>query len=396
MTTIKKFAQFVVPVLIALVGNTLYAKNIVISFDGTENDPADGYDERELTEEEKENSKLFVTNDTVSNEPSISNVLKLHLLAGGKLDNSNDNNEQVAFYYCGIGNRYRTAFMRKIAAGLAIREPKVILKKARDDLSKHYEDGDKIYIFGFSRGAALARIFAQSLTKDGISVRSRKIFPSIEFMGVWDTVAALGGPDLNDRREPPPADVWESKGKIAANIKEAAHFLAIEEPRIAFRPTRMGKEDKVTEIWFAGVHSDVGGGYMDDSLSDITLQLMKTKAIDLGIKIYEIDEIAPNLGQVKVSNLKDDSNPAAPSHYKVLLDENRYKSWFDKLTNVLDSRSIQDDGYGDPILHESVIERLKKRPEECPRSLEQVYAYKLINSRWEISEPMSGQLCAAQ
>ena len=100
-------------------------KNILICFDGTSNDPSDA---------NEENSK--------SEDNSISNVLKLHLLAGGDLENrAGPLQGQESYYYSGVGTRGRTRIRRLLSAGLAIREPKLIRKAAKTDLAKTTNQG---------------------------------------------------------------------------------------------------------------------------------------------------------------------------------------------------------------------------------------------------------------
>jgi hypothetical protein len=91
---------------------------------------------------------------------------------------------------------------------------------------------------------------------------------------VFDTVAATRGSlDLNPDTYPASGIVFEN-GTIGKNIEKAVHLVSIDEKRLAFQPTLFNKDDRVTEVWFSGVHSDVGGGYWYDGLSDITLKFM--------------------------------------------------------------------------------------------------------------------------
>lgn len=162
---------------------------------------------------------------------------------------------------------------QKINAALAPEKMDVrtILNKAGADLAQHYQTGDRVYIFGFSRGAALARRFASLMRKYLPAIGEQE--PVVRFLGVFDTVASIGVPNLEDDQKPRSQVVFENM-TVSAHVQEALHLLSIDENRIAFQPTLMNREDKVTEVWFPGAHSDVGGGFAKRGLSDIALQFI--------------------------------------------------------------------------------------------------------------------------
>ena len=111
----------------------------------------------------------------------------------------------------------------------------------------------------------------------------------IKFLGVWDTVGALGVPDdmpianwFDDPKR------WQFHDTVLGNnVKMARHAVALDERRANFTPTlwraRDGNSD-VVEAWFPGVHGNVGGGYADTGLSDITLAWMIKEAEIAGLK----------------------------------------------------------------------------------------------------------------
>lgn len=183
----------------------------------------------------------------------------------------------------------------------------------------NYEPGDEIYLFGFSRGAYTARSVAGLLRSCGIIKEnnlelideayriyrmrgSDKAHPdgslatefrnknsyddfTIKFIGVWDTVGSLGIPirffQFNKRK------YQFHDTTLSSIVEHAYHALAIDERRSNFAPTLWQQSDKVKngertqvleQVWFPGVHSNVGGGYPDEGLSDIALQWMVEKA----------------------------------------------------------------------------------------------------------------------
>ncbi len=222
-------------------------KKLIFCFDGTCNNPEDIAD--------------------IEDDASISNILKLHALLGGKLSPHNGGStalpHQHSFYYSGIGNRGNW-LVRTINAAIApsYGERDDILSEAHADLQKHYTLGGQVYIFGFSRGAAIARMFAAHLTMP------------VKFLGVFDTVAAtLGSLDLNPETFPASDIVFEND-ILALHIEKALHILSLDEKRLWLQPTLFNHDKRVTEVWFSGNHSDIGGGYWFDGLSDVCLQFM--------------------------------------------------------------------------------------------------------------------------
>jgi len=100
----------------------------------------------------------------------------------------------------------------------------------------------------------------------------------VRFLGVWDVVAAFGIPvDLGFRFNR--INLGYKLG-LSKGVKACYHGLALDEARQAFRPTRLKGG---CEVWFRGVHSDVGGGNDNHALNDIALRWMLNKAIVSGL-----------------------------------------------------------------------------------------------------------------
>jgi uncharacterized protein (DUF2235 family) len=197
-------------------------------------------------------------------------------------------------------------------------------------LAETFGPGDQIYLFGFSRGAYTARSLAGLIRNCGILRRENadrvdeafalyrdrtsqthpralasQIFremyahddDEIYFIGVWDTVGALGIPTelpgwewLSER-----LTGWEEMWgfhdtRLSSHVKFAYHALAIDETREPFKPTMWTQDDAahgqtLEQVWFAGVHTEVGGGSADASLSDIALLWMVEKAKECGLAV---------------------------------------------------------------------------------------------------------------
>ncbi|WP_417447196.1 T6SS phospholipase effector Tle1-like catalytic domain-containing protein, partial [Kangiella sp.] len=142
-----------------------------------------------------------------------------------------------------------------------------ILNRALNDFKNHYTPSIKqIVLIGFSRGAALARRFAALI--------SPLIDRPIIIEAVIDTVASIGWPNLDKTQRPSTDVVFEHGNTLPEGVHRALHLVALDEQRLAFRPTLINQDGRAQEIWLAGVHSDVGGGYRRDGLGDIALRIV--------------------------------------------------------------------------------------------------------------------------
>lgn len=193
-------------------------------------------------------------------------------------------------------------------------------------LVANYELGDEIFLFGFSRGAFTARSIAGMIRKCGILKREfvehyrdaialyRKtdVHPddaqplkfrtdfslcgaenvSVKFIGVWDTVGALGIP-LRGLRYFNRRDFQFHDTELSKTVEFAYHALAIDEHRAPFAPSIWDYVPKpgqtVEQVWFCGAHSDIGGGYPASECghSDIALGWMIEKARGAGLVFDE-------------------------------------------------------------------------------------------------------------
>jgi uncharacterized protein (DUF2235 family) len=122
----------------------------------------------------------------------------------------------------------------------------------------------------------------------------------ITFAGLFDTVEAYGVP-IEELRKAIDVAIWPisfNNTRLSDKVQCARHALSLDDERITFRPLRFDRseeenEDRIKEVWFAGVHSDVGGGYPDYELALVPCVWMaeEAKARDLRFKQGAIDEI---------------------------------------------------------------------------------------------------------
>jgi uncharacterized protein (DUF2235 family) len=184
---------------------------------------------------------------------------------------------RTKFFYRGVGTKH--GFFGKIAGGAFGVGGHERIEDAKRDLAKQLVAGDRnIDIIGFSRGAAIAVHFANVLADEGVRVNGVIEKPPVRFLGVWDVVAAFGIPinlGFNFNR----INLGYKLG-LSKAVKYCYHALALDEARQAFRPSRL---QGGCEVWFRGVHSDVGGGNDNHALNDITLRWMLRKAMASGL-----------------------------------------------------------------------------------------------------------------
>lgn len=157
------------------------------------------------------------------------------------------------------------------------------IAEAKAAVRKHFAEGDEIVdIVGFSRGAALALHFSNVLGDESFPVQTGQKAPvKIRFLGLWDVVAAFGIPlDVGPLRFSRINIGYTLK--LGDHVQYCFHAVALDEKRDAFRETRV---DNGYQVWFRGVHSDVGGGGENPGLSNITLRWMLRKAVKVGLPV---------------------------------------------------------------------------------------------------------------
>ncbi len=295
-----------------------------------------------------------------------------------------DGMPQQVFYDWGLGSYHDEWSAGTMGSGIH----KNIMDGYRY-IVQNYSPGDELFLFGFSRGAYTVRSLCGLINNCGIlkrpdarliqtafdhykrqgpqyapkgtkSIAFRKshAHPSkeVRFLGVFDTVGALGIPFswlgwLNAEDE-----FYDSK--MGPNVCIARHALAIDERRYDFEATILQSRRNLDlkQVWFVGVHSDVGGGYKPDKggklLSDITLGWMMGEAEQAGLSFEK------HLSR----RLKPD--PAATLHDSSSL---KFRSWKD-IWRPINHRK------GKVLIHKSVKERWEQDSNYRPESLKKYIA----------------------
>jgi uncharacterized protein (DUF2235 family) len=364
--------------------------------------------------------KIVICCDGTGNEYGTqnSNVVKLYQCLDGS------NGSQISYYHPGVGTmgdmralstagKVWTKF-RGLAFGYGFSQN---IADAYQFLMQTFEDGDAVYIFGFSRGAYIARAlcgmlemfgllcpgndglipYAMRLFKrrDGLRVRlgirqnkyylargfrstfGRDCKP--HFLGVWDTVSSVGW-------------ILDPLGSKAASlpytfelrdVSTIRHAVSLDERRAFFRSNlvREAPPPRLKEVWFAGVHSDVGGSYAEaeSGLSKITLSWMFREAAEFGLQL-DSATVKIVLGEFKHAR----PLPSAKKHNSLTVwwwlgefwpkftkrrisppgvSPEKYRGW--PRLNLFRRRHVPDGA----CIHESVIKRMQIFPDYRPSNL---------------------------
>ncbi|TFV41531.1 DUF2235 domain-containing protein [Bradyrhizobium frederickii] len=240
-----------------------------------------------------------------------------------------------------------------------------------------HQNHSKIYLFGFSRGAFTVRVLGAIILQQGLVVADteaelhngavkayrayrakgyhsilrievlfralrdyllapvldllqgnksyaeivRKDVPSIEFIGVWDTVAAYGLP-MDEMTRGISNWIWplELPNRILSQrVKCARHALALDDERTTFHPVLWTEEgeskpavpttiddERLVQVWFVGMHANVGGGYPDDAVSFVPLSWLVDESIKHGLVFKEAPFADPD--SIKLINSAQDKD----------------------------------------------------------------------------------------
>ncbi|ESS73412.1 hypothetical protein MGMO_21c00020 [Methyloglobulus morosus KoM1] len=267
------------------------------------------------------------------------NVYKLY----EAIDFNLEQPKQVAFYDDGVGTQeFKPLKMMGGVFGWGLSRN---IRQLYKELVQVYEPDDKIYMFGFSRGAFTIRRLAGLIGSMGIldktayvddeildnavwhcfkhyRSKNRAVFepyyepiikrvydelvyrlpdnelkfcktkPPIEFVGVWDTVAAVGLPFDGIATHLLDKFVFRFKFQdrtLHPKVKKACHALSIDDERKIFHPLLWEDDPRIEQVWFPGVHANVGGGYPQQGLSLVTLDWMMGKAHAAGLEFVPND-----------------------------------------------------------------------------------------------------------
>lgn len=263
---------------------------------------------KDFNAQPKERKHIILLDGTWNDETglnadgNVTNIVRLSKML------TDDPEHQIVRYHRGVGNDNDNSWIGQNYHGVTGRAVGKIIEQAYARFVQEWQKGDRIYIFGFSRGAAAARMLATKIEREGVPEKiqitlrpkqneetkvveqiisdvqithGEKHPVEIEFLGVWDTVSAFGiSTSLRRVLFGSPKDLF-TDNHIAGNIKRAVHLVAIDETRQPFLPSLMNHKEGIThEVWFPGVHSDIGGSYPEDNIAKISLKYMLKKLFE--------------------------------------------------------------------------------------------------------------------
>ena len=305
--------------------------------------------------------------------PTPTNVFKFY---SALAESDAQGNAQEKYYHAGVGTS--GGALSKVLGGVTGTGLSLNIKACYYWISQHYQVNDHLYLIGFSRGAYTARSLAGLIAYSGIPPKGsewptiekafqgyrekRRFFqapikqdfvrPEIDFVGVWDTVGSLGIPErvkvfaTNFDQATAHRNEFHDT-TLSPLVKNAFHAVAADELREDFQPTLWtsapAPEQTLEQVYFPGVHADIGGGYQESELSNISLAWMIDKAQSCGA------QFCPKL----ISQIKNEKN------YQGILHDS-YVGKF-KLSRTL-PRNLPNLSLPSALVHESVRSRMKDPP----------------------------------
>jgi uncharacterized protein (DUF2235 family) len=321
-------------------------RNVIVLMDGTWNDES-GKDGNDI----------------------VTNIVKFYRIL------QPDSEHQISRYFRGVGNDEDNGVLGRLTQGAFGSGERNIREHAYATVCKEYQPGDRLFILGFSRGAATARMLASDLHKKGIpdaitietkshmnrstrniEQRFRRYASEGEqhpvnniFLGVWDTVYAFGIPVKLLGIPFGKYNLFQDQF-VSPNVDKAVHCVAVDETRDPFKPVLMNHDsERIHEVWFSGVHSDVGGGYKEDFLGRLTLNYMM-KQIDLYCTDKNIPHI--NFQSDRRTIYTDTSSQKVVFHFHGL-------GWKKSIRSIHVQKDNEPNHQLPPLIHKSVIDHHK-------------------------------------
>ena len=330
--------------------------------------------------------------------------------------------EQVAKYDDGVGSSsFKPLALLGGAFGWGLKRNIIDLYKF---VCRNYEPGARICAFGFSRGAFTVRVLAALILDEGLvpyysesdlharakrayrALRAKNfktvfrvevvfrairniivgqarynksentVVPSIEFIGVWDTVAAYGLP-IEEMTRGVSQYIWPlylPERMLSPNVRRACHALSLDDERTTFHPVLWNeksekppapdsegrvwlKDERISQVWFPGVHANVGGGYPDDALAYMPLYWIMQEAALRGLIFKTPPKSDPNaflhVGSARDADGRQYDSRAGLAGY--------YRYGPRKIVDLTSARESGPDAVEIflPKIHESVLMRLR-------------------------------------
>ncbi|MGY3698661.1 uncharacterized protein (DUF2235 family) [Bradyrhizobium sp. USDA 3240] len=331
--------------------------------------------------------------------------------------------DQVAFYDDGVGtSSFKPLAILGGAFGYGLKRNVIDIYKFV--CRNYHDDDDEIFGFGFSRGAFTIRVVVGLILDQGLvqasneleldhlarasfedyrrrkyhtvwwemfhkdynippptAAASNRRIEGIRFLGLWDTVAAYGLP-VDEMTRGVSKWIWplELPSRVLdQRVQRACHALALDDERTTFHPVlwdeptqrpiaderRNVSSERISQVWFSGMHSNVGGGYPDDSLAHIPQYWIMREAVKCGLRFKSAPDADPDsLLNTKSGRDKDgrlyDSRSGLGSYY-------RYgpRSLAELCNEKFSNRPGDGVFIQTPKIHESVFKRIENNAHPC-------------------------------
>lgn len=205
-----------------------------------------------------------------------------------------------AEYMEGVGTRF--GYLGRVFGGLFGSGGHTRIKEMYEELCENWEQDDKVIdIVGFSRGAALAVHFANKIAEEGVKLSNGEVEKAkVRFLGVWDIVGSFGL-SFNTFINFQEINLGWNIDSVSETVDNCYHAMALDERRETFNVTRLDEENRrssnIKEVWFRGVHSDIGGGNSNVKRSNIALQWMLEQGRACGLKFNETKARLPRYSE---------------------------------------------------------------------------------------------------
>lgn len=386
-----------------------------------------------------ESKNIIVLSDGTGN--SSAQIFRTNVWRTYEALDLSDPKKQIAYYDDGVGtSMFKPLALVTGAIGFGLSRN---VRQLYAFLCRNYNPGDRIYGFGFSRGAFTIRILAGFVTKIGLLKRDafagerdlwrkatwlyrvyrkqhsgkgmvpflawafrhlRDQWPNqamdtgtyegsldqgvkIEFLGLWDTVDAYGSP-IEEMTRGWDNFVWPlsmREQNLSLDVTKAVHALCLDDERNSFHPLLWNEENEyafsgkpgekcdivkatnvkhehVTQVWFAGMHSNVGGGYADDFLSYVPLNFVLDQ-LDEGVLLNKEKRQAYR-DTARVAGVIHDSRKGLHAYYRLLprklektlhTRRKRFKWSSSGTVKRIDANVVE---IARPKIHHSVFERI--------------------------------------
>ncbi len=353
----------------------------------------------------------------------------------------NDGQRQVTEYDPGVGTRKRDFIGKPTGKGISDN-----IVDGYAFIAQYYESGDRIFLFGFSRGAYTVRSLASFIELCGVverkgpvgtdvsedaiddaysvykiedkakqkkraaEFRNRQVYAehrdesdrekrAVHFIGVWDTVRALGVTVNGRNIEVPLLEHRFHNHDLSPYVRYAYHALSIHDRRRTHHPTiwnepteaqKAGGPQSFEQVWFPGMHRDVGGGYNERGLANITLRWMMKRALAADPPLLLSPEFAADPYKGLTINVHDVPHDSRGSLWRKVLYPAEPRTVC-KGTQQPGSTAITKTGEGDVSAH--WLDHFGKGypdPDYDPESMHDHPDYKRVLEQLKAGKPVTG------